>query len=339
MWLLLVEWSKEMITIRRAVYEDIPKIMQFIDEHWKKDHILARDRAFFEWMYLDEGEVNFYLGIDEKNTIYGLEGFILYNHSDTPDASGTVWKTIKSENPVLGLEIERYMVKELHIRYGCSAGISKKACKIHELNGCKVEKMLHYYRLNDLSSYKIAKITRKDIPQVSHTGYRLKAITDFDEIKTILPEKFLEKQRFYKDYQYIYRRYFLHPIYHYDKWKIIRNDGDVKSVLITRNENYCNAGICKIVDFYGDLDDLSKITEELDALLLLNNFEYIDVYSFGVPKEIYEKAGFVECKDDTNIIPNYFNPFEQRNVDLNLVDPFVEGFRTFRGDGDQDRPC
>ena len=66
---------------------------------------------------------------------------------------------------------------------------------------------------------------------------------------------------------------------------------------------------------------------------------------FGQPyrkcntKGIYQKAGFVECADDTNIIPNYFNPFEQRNIDLYLVDPIIEGFRAFRGDGDQDRPC
>ena len=328
-----------MITIRRAVYGDIPRIMEFIDKYWKKGHILARDRAFFEWMYLDGEKVNFYIGVDEQNKIYGLEGFILYNHSDTPDASGTVWKTIKSENPVLGLDIERYMVDDLHIRYGCSAGISKKACKIHELNGCKVEKMLHYYRLNDLPFYKIAKITKKDIPVVSHTGYQLVKIEQFEEIKNILLVAFLEKQRLFKDHNYIYRRYFQHPVYQYNIWKIIRNDGNIKSVLVTRDEYYKDAKICKIIDFFGEVNDLSKITEEIDRLLQLNNYEYIDIYSFGVPKEIYEEAGFVECKDDTNIIPNYFNPFEQKNVDLNLVDPFVEGFRAFRGDGDQDRPC
>lgn len=37
-----------MITIRRAVYDDIPDIMRFMDEHWKPGNILAKNREFFE---------------------------------------------------------------------------------------------------------------------------------------------------------------------------------------------------------------------------------------------------------------------------------------------------
>ncbi len=328
-----------MIQIRRAVYEDIPRIMKFIDQYWKKGHILANDRNFFEWMYVDNEQVNFYIAIDENSKIYGIEGFILYNHSSTPDASGTIWKTIKSSNPILGLELEQFMVSDLQIRYGCSAGISEKARKIHKLNGCKVEKMVHFYRLNDLSAYKIAKIKEKYIPNIVDTGYRLEKVINFDEIKQILPFEFLKKQILYKDYEYLNKRYFLHPIYHYDIWKIVGKEHIAKSILVTRAEKYNDKQICKIIDFYGDIDDLSRITGAIDNLLRVNQYEYIDIYSFGVSKGIYQKAGFVECADDTNIIPNYFNPFEQRNIDLYLVDPIIEGFRAFRGDGDQDRPC
>ena len=328
-----------MIEIRRAVYSDIPQIMEFIDKYWKKGHILAKDRQFFEWMYVDNGKVNFYIAIDRDSKIYGIEGFILYNHSDTPDASGTIWKTIKSSNPVLGLEIEQHMVSDLKIRYGCSAGISEKARRIHELNGCKVEKMLHFYRLNNLSTYKIAKIKQKYIPNVVDTGYRLERVADFEEVKKVLSVEFLKAQKLYKDYAYLNKRYFLHPIYQYDVWKIVKKIGSVKSILITRVEKYKDKQICKIIDFYGDLDDLTKITSAIDNMLRINQYEYIDIYSFGVPKIIYQKAGFVECTDDSNIIPNYFNPFEQRNIDLYLVDPMIGDLRVFRGDGDQDRPC
>ena len=40
--------------IRLAVYNDIPLIMRFIDEHWKKGHILAANRTLFEWQYIIE---------------------------------------------------------------------------------------------------------------------------------------------------------------------------------------------------------------------------------------------------------------------------------------------
>ena len=69
-------------------------------------------------------------------------------------------------------------------------------------------------------------------------------------------------------------------------------------------------------------------------------YEFVDVYSFGIPVEIYEQGGFVRCgADSENIIPNYFHPFVQENITLKMVDPMLAGLRMFRGDGDQDRPC
>ena len=41
---------------------------------------------------------------------------------------------------------------------------------------------------------------------------------------------------------------------------------------------------------------------------------------------------------DVIIIPNYYEPFEQKNIDINFSTNIHEGFRMFKGDGDQDRP-
>ena len=63
-----------MLTIRRAVYEDIPHIMKFMDEHWKPGNILAKDRSFFEWQFVEDGKVNMFIGINEEEAkIYGME--------------------------------------------------------------------------------------------------------------------------------------------------------------------------------------------------------------------------------------------------------------------------
>lgn len=48
-----------MLTIRRAVYEDIPHIMKFMDEHWKPGNILAKDRSFFEWQFVEDGKCKY----------------------------------------------------------------------------------------------------------------------------------------------------------------------------------------------------------------------------------------------------------------------------------------
>ena len=69
-----------MIALRRATMEDIPDIMRFMDEHWKPGNILAKDRDFFEWQFLDGDKLNIFLGRDEDNgKIYGIMGAVVYN--------------------------------------------------------------------------------------------------------------------------------------------------------------------------------------------------------------------------------------------------------------------
>ena len=143
-----------------------------------------------------------------------------------------------------------------------------------------------------------------------------------------------------KDYYYIEKRYFKHPIYHYDFWKIIDKGGDSYSVLITRDEVVKDGIVCKIIDHYGRMKDLGRIAGALDRLMEEKEYEFVDVYSYGVPVEIYEQGGFVRCdKNSENIIPNYFHPFVQENISLRMTEYELPELRLFRGDGDQDRPC
>lgn len=330
-----------MICIRRALYEDIPNIMQFMDEHWKPGNILARNRDFFEWQFLDGDKVNMFLGIDDEcGKIYGMIGAVVYSKSPHPDISGCAWKTIRSGNPMLGMELSDYMIEELQPRCAYSAGLSDKAIRINEMRGGIPVAMDHYYRLADREQYEIAEVNNKVIPIIKDTGYDLKLINSVEEMKQIITDDMLAQQMLSKDYRYIEKRYFLHPVYHYDIWKIVNQNGDASSVLIMREERENGGGIGKIVDFYGQETDLGKITAALDRLMKERDYEFVDVYSYGIPTNIYEQAGFSCCDDEcANIIPNYFHPFEKRNITLKMIKPVFDGIRLFRGDGDQDRPC
>lgn len=330
-----------MITIRRAEHKDIPGIMQFMDEYWKPGNVLAKNRDFFEWQFVDGNKLNMFLGIDDEiGKIYGILGGIVYSKSSNPDVSGCTWQVIKSSIPMLGPMLLEYMYKHLNVRYSYAAGLSDDAVRVNELTGHVIAEMDHYYRLADRAEYKIASVEDKQIPAAEETGYSLKRIFHVEEMKKVIPEETLAKQLLSKDYDYIEKRYFKHPIYQYDIWKIVDSKGSSQSVLITREEVMKEYKMCKIVDHYGQMEDLGKIAAALDYLMQKNNYEYVDVYSFGIPVEIYERGGFVRC-DTTgkNIIPNYFHPFVRENISLRLVDSKVEGVRLFRGDGDQDRPC
>lgn len=330
-----------MITIRRALYDDIPQIMRFMDEHWKPGNILAKNREFFEWQFLVGDKLNMCIGVDETNDkIYGMMGAIVYNSSSHPDISGCTWQVIKSSNPVLGLDIQNYLFKELNARYSCAAGLSDKSVRINKIWGETIISMDHYYRLADCEDYKIAKIKNKVIPEVKESGYIMKPLKSVEEMKRVISEELLAQQILSKDYSYIEKRYFRHPVYQYEVWKIIDAQGDPKSVLVTREENVQNRKICKIVDYYGDFHYFGYITGAVDRLIKQRQYEFVDIYSYGVSTDVYETAGFVRCDEDSeNIVPNYFHPFVQKNVSLKMIRYDVPGLRLFRGDGDQDRPC
>ncbi len=332
-----------MLTVRRAVYEDIPNIMRFFDQHWKPGNILAVNREFFEWQFVEDGKVNLFLGIDdEEGKIYGTFGWIEFSHYEYSDIAGCTWKTIKSSNPMLGLDLQTATWEQItspRPRYGVTTCLSKKAARIVQLQGMAITTMDHYYRLVERGEYRIALVKDMNIPQVPDSGYQLERIDSVEEMMRVLPEEELLKVVPVKDYRYIKKRYFDHPVYQYDIWKIVRPDTTSRAVLVTREATHDGAVMCKIINYYGEIEDISKITYALDKLAEERGYEYYDVYSHGVPTQYYDEAGFLPCGEDcVNIVPNYFHPFAQINVTLTITDLKIPGLRLFRSDGDQDRP-
>lgn len=85
---------------------------------------------------------------------------------------------------------------------------------------------------------------------------------------------------------------------------------------------------------------LKSIKYNLFKLIDEMEYEYIDFYNFGINQKILNKAGFELNKYNKDIIiPNYFEPFLQKNIKLYYVSwPKKTSFPIFKGDGDQDRP-
>lgn len=329
-----------MLTVRRATLEDIPNIMDFFEEHWLHGYVLAHDRAFFDWQFVHDDIVNLWIGIDEETKkIYSSIGVIFYSYVEHPDIAGTIWLAIKSENPLLSADVQEAMWTQLAPRESFSPGLRKDAIRYFKLVGMPLDKMDHYYRLSDREEYYIAVVKEKVIPKVPNSLYQLHPISSVEEMQKIIPESVLFSGAPRKDYAYIRHRYFEHPIFHYEVYKITDCNKNDCGILIMRKEEANGQKSCKIVDFYGENALLGKITAALDELLKEKGYEFIDIYSYGVPKYIYENAGFVRCEEDSeNIIPNYFQPYIPENSDIWLTVPNIPNSRLFRGDGDQDKP-
>lgn len=329
-----------MITIRRAELKDIPIIMEFLDEHWEHNFALATDVDFFKWQYVKDDKVNIWIGIDDENgKLYSMHDCVIYSDKENPDISGTLWISQKSENPILAFEVADKMWRDLGARATFSPGLREKAIRINKMMGNTVVYMDHYYRLGDCEEYKIAKVNDKTIPSVSDFGYSLELMEGMSDFKNTIDERVLTEGAPSKKYDYVEWRYFNHPIYKYKLYRIVDADGNADAAMVTREVLYNSRLACKIVDYYGDYHIIEKLTSAIDSLISKNKYEFIDFYSYGIPTGIYEKAGFLRCDKNTeNIIPNYFQPFVQENVEIAMVKPDAPNAIVFRGDSGQDRP-
>lgn len=329
-----------MINIRRAEIKDIPTIMQFLEDHWLHGYALAHDRELFDWQFVYNGKVNIWIGIDDEvGKLYALQSMIFYADIYNPDVSGSTWLAIKSPNPLLAFDVQDFAWNEVGPVTSLSPGLRPDAVKAFKTMGKSIVEFDHYYRLADKNKYHIAVISNKSIPVIPDTGYRIELINNISEMQAIIPESQLMGGTPRKSYQYISWRYFKHPIFKYDIWKVLNPYGDACAILITREEHANGETACKIIDFYGEANILGFITAALDNLILSRRYEYIDVYSYGVNKLIYEKGGLLRCDESSvNIIPNFFQPYTPINSSIYMIDPERDDVRLFRGDGDQDKP-
>ena len=329
-----------MISVRRAEIKDIPMIMQFLDEHWLKGYALAHNRELFEWQFVKNGKVNIAIAVDEENEkMYGMEGAIAYSGDEAPHISSCLWICEKTNNPTLSLEITEAAYKMMNASGSYGLGLLKDAIRVHKLLKHDIMYMDHYYRLRQKDKYVIAKIEEPIIPPITDYGWYLEEIDSLEEIKEVISTNTLNQHVPRKDCEYISWRYLEHPVFKYYVWKICNPKKEAKSIIVTREENYNGSKSCKIVDFYGDDKDFIFASYALDSLMSERDYEYIDIYSVGFPKEIYDSAGFVECSENSrNIIPNHFQPYSCENSRIALVDIHYDRLRMFRGDSDQDKP-
>lgn len=321
--------------IRFADITEIDELQAFIDREWRKGHILARDRAFFEWMYLQDGRVNFAISKNDGG-IDGILGFVPYDEEATQMAL-TVWKALKSENGLVGMSLLAFIEKELRPSLLATPGINPDTtAAIYKYFKHEVGKMKHYYRLAKKAEYHIADhvgdVQVKGVRQREDvTVSRIDSFEDFAAGGIRFPGNAIQK-----DAWYIRRRYFEHPVFTYIHYLIKSENGDALDVVLREQETDGHKCI-RIVDLLGAHELLASMTPELDALMIREDYEYADCYAGGVDDAVFGEAGWADVDASDIIIPNHFAPFERKNVDL-YYSCKPRGIAVFRGDGDQDRP-
>lgn len=332
---------------------DVGELKTFIDQYWSTGHILSQHQGLLDWLYYDtnRNQYNFALArLNETDEIIGIQGFIPSSHFD-PDLSqdSVTWFTIvKARDDVkpsgFGLQLMNYVAEYGSPTATGSVGINADVAQIYRRFGYTVDTLNHYFILNDsLSDFFL--VDNFDGQYQSRT----KASTDAD-LRRVTGgiaelERGLDRNRFddtipTRSIRYIQNRYIEHPFFEYQIYGIAY-EGDYSGILALRPVSYEGSQALRWVEYFGDPDALQGIGPQLQSILRDGGYEYIDIYSSGISTDFFEAASMRHrCENMDIVIPDYYSPFEQKNVDIRYAfkspddaDPVV-----FNGHGDMDRP-
>lgn len=327
-----------MVTIRFAQKKDEQRIVDFIHTNWTGNQTLVRSQPIFCYQYMTFTECGFVLA-EEDGQILGIKGYVPMNRTKNPDIAAALALVTKNKHPMLNMEMQRYLEKNTNCRMMCSTGLNANtAARIYPLFHYMVDKLKHYYMLGDCDEFRIADVKeRRDCCTSGRAS--LRPLQTAEEMRACFsPEDYMDNLP-YKDEAYLRYRFFDHPFYRYHVYGIVMDDSRAQALLIGREIKAEGAKVFRIVDYVGTREAIAETGTALRALMDKQGYEYIDFYCYGMPEAYMAAAGFaLRDANDPNVIPNYFEPFMKKNVDIVFFCKQKEGFLICKADGDQDRP-
>lgn len=347
----LEKYFRQEYDFRVGQREDLPLILDFIENHWQKNHALVLSRALMDWQHFDpiRNRYNFFIAVHKASSeIHALQGFIPTSQYDpeieNPLIMGAIWKARDDATiPGIGMMVRLFGETEIT---GCARGglgLSNDAAGIDKHLNLRHGICNHFYLLNPtVTEFKIAGNidSHTTYPQTANDSK--KTFTELDKAAYLaLPDEIFETIPFYKSKMYFVNRFFRHPIYDYRATLVSDQTGAGLGVFFWRICEAESTRCIRIVEMFMKPGALAGNQTNFENLLQQHEAEYIDCYNIGYPESDFYQAGFSERHQSEIIIPNYFEPFVRKNCELNytLITPDPD-FKTlfFKADGDQDRP-
>lgn len=343
-----------MYEIRLAHEADGKALVQFIDQHWKKNHIFVTCKELLDWQHLDRmrGRYNFVIGIERQTqAMHGVLGFIPLAQFDPEIELGrlcwmAIWKVQDAaRGHKLGRRLLSYLEDTIKPDILSTVAASAMTLPIYKTRGYKTGQLSHYFILNpEKSTFRL--VTTKDSGQPRATAgthdvdKRIEQASERDITNGIADCFLAQKDLPRKSPSYLINRYFRHPIYRYKAYRI-REGMKTTGVIVTRVCSHGGSRAIRIVDFIGPSDALRGLRDQWTYLLKNINAEYLDFYNAGIDEDDLLASGFTrrEAGDDI-VIPNYFEPFCKENIEIDYMinAPAGQTYRIVKGDSDQDRP-
>ena len=330
--------------------DEVEDLVDFINRYWRENHIFVLSRKLLDWQHFDAKNQRYNFVIAKYRTtgeVHSILGFVPTSQFDPSIQRSEIWPCIWKSRPDihrkgLGVSLYYFLKENLEIETISILGISETALSIYKHWNFSTGKIKQYYLSNPGHQEILSRNRETSMENAKNTpGWCLKALP-FDEYKCIDAKSelfsFLDN---YKSKAYYMNRYYKHPIYHYCFWAVMHGSR-IMAIVIARECGTEESTCLRIVDYAGDFSYMSNIGYDLKKLLLQNNYEYIDMLSYGFADDLFTKAGFIRrAVNSETVIPNYFEPFLQQNIDLDFAYKSTKAdyrFILFKADADQDRP-
>lgn len=328
--------------------EDLPRLLSFIDTYWKKNHILVRSKEILDFQYYNR-EKDKYDFVLAENTqtgeLDGIRGWIRVAQYDPALSEyDEVWSAVSkvrtdvenNEIKVLGSYLWRYLEK--HKGFG-TVGISRFSFAMHTAIRHKLCSLGQYFILNnETREYKIATVPAdyQHSTGIVESNWHLREIEDINSVdEDAVPAYY----RPFKSKTYLINRFAKHPVYKYHFYGIYE-DNLLIAILVGKFVEINGGKILRIVDVLGSLEEADNLYEGFQTLLHDTGSEYVDFLCYGIDDAVFQRMGFdkLDLKQEQLIIPNYFEPFEAKNIIINGAYKPAERYCMFKADADQDRP-
>lgn len=332
---------------RLCKLSEIGRLKDFIDNHWRKGHILSKSDELIKFQHYIDGKdyltfvVAENLQTGEFDGVYGYISNWKYDNSHRiPNVLwGALWKirddVKNTEIGTIGFGMLRYILKSDPSEVFAVLGISGIHKQLATTLGYTIGDMYRYYIPNQsLTDFNVIKFPDLLGLNKVETGCYVKEI-DFP-----YGVSFSNNMNPYKNIEYFENRYKKHISFHYRYLGIYKNE-KLKGVFVFRNVDSAGPRVLRIMDFIGDLSDVQDVNVSIQKLLQSENAEYIDCLNHGIDSKFFFQMGFKEAvKGGKTILPEYFDPFEQRYVPMEYcyMSEDKEPLIIFKADGDQDRP-
>jgi hypothetical protein len=343
-----------MYEIRIAQETDRELLVRFIDQHWRKNHIFVTCRELLDWQHLDQmrRRYNFVIGIEAKTqAIRGVLGFIPLAQFDSGiEVERFCWMAIwkiqdSARGQKLGRRLLSYLEDDINPAILSTVAASAMTLPMYQARGYQTGRLSHHFMLNpEKSDFHLVTMKKGNRPNATasaeNTGKKIEPASESDIINETADCFLSQKNPPLKSPNYLVNRYLRHPFYRYQAYKI-REGLKITGVIVTRLCSHNDSRAIRIIDFIGPSGALRGLQDQWTSLMTSFDAEYIDFYNAGIDEGDLLASGFNRREVGGElVIPNYFEPFSNENVEIDYVinTPPGQTYRIVKGDSDQDRP-